>query len=199
MGSPDKILFELINMPKISALLTSRPLVIGLFLLVVNLSCGFIAVEFRYPSLWGGGNVFAEYALPLHLSWGFAHLPSMVTLSIVLFLMPGWTEAQIRKGRCFLLAAIGLCIGIEFMYGGGRFHRIPFVLFVLVDVTAVYVLSLLLYKRRRPYFALFSFVVITLVLAAPTLRFEYQKYLYDQKRIQAIEREAERSKRINGE
>lgn len=171
-------------------------IVIPIFLIIVNLACGFIAVEFRYPSLWGTSDVFTEYALPLQLSWASAHWPSMLTLSVLLFRMRRWNEAQISKTRFALLTGIALCIAIEFIFGGGKFHRIPFVLFILVDLSAAYILSLLLHQRRRPFVALFLFLVVMLIGAAPTLRFEYQKYLYDQKRIEAIKQEEERTRRI---
>ena len=181
------------------AIWTHPAIVISVFLIVVNLACGFIAVEFRYPSLWGGSDVFEEYALPLHLSWAIAHWPSMLILCALLFRMREWDEAQITKIRYVFLVGIVLCIAIEFIYGGGKFHRIPFVLFVLVDLSAAYALSLLLHQRRRPFVASFLLLVITLIWAVPTLRFEYQKYLYDQKIIEAIEREAERTRRIKAE
>ena len=183
----------------IPAIWTHPAIVIFVFLIVVNLACGFIAVEFHYPSLWGGSDVFKEYAFPLHLSWAGAHWPSMLILCVLIFRMREWNEAQISKIRCVFLAGIALCIAIEFIYGGGKFHRIPFVLFVLVDLSAVYVLSLLLHQRRRPFVASFLLLVVVLIWAAPTLRFEYQKYLYDQKRIEAIKREAERTQRIKDE
>ena len=178
---------------------TNPAIVISVFLIVINLACGLIAVEFRYPSLWGGSDVFKEYALPLHFSWAIAHWPSMLVLSVLLFRMREWDETQITKIRCVILAGIALCIAIEFIYGGGKFHRIPFVLIVLVDLSAVYVLSLLLHQRRRPFVASFLILFVTLICAAPTLRFEYQKYLYNQKRIEAIELEKERTRRIKDE
>lgn len=181
------------------ALWTHPAIVISVFLIVVNLACGSIAVEFHYPSLWGGSDLFIEYALPLHLSWATAHWPSMLILCVLLFRMRGWGEAQITKIRCVLLAGIALCIAIEFIYGGGKFHRIPFVLFVLVDLSVAYGLSLLLHQRRRPFVASFLLLVVTLIWATPTLRFEYQKYLYEQKTIKAIEQEAERTRRIKDE
>ena len=184
---------------KIPAIWTHPAIVISVFLIVVNLACGLIAVEFRYPSLWGGRDVFKEYALPLHLSWAIAHLPSMLIMCVLLFRMPEWDEAQITKIRCVFLVGVALCIAIEFIYGGGKFHRIPFVLFVLVDLSVAYALSLLLHQRRRPFVASFLLLVVTLICAAPNLRFEYQKYLYEQKRIEAIEREAERTRRIKDE
>lgn len=184
---------------KLPALWTHPAIVIPVFLIVVNLACGFIAVEFRYPSLWGVRDVFKEYALPLNLSWAAAHWPSMIILSVLLFRMRGWDEAQITRIRCVFLAGIALCIATEFIYGGGKFHRIPFVLFVLVDLSVAFGLSLLLHQRRRPFVALLLLLVVLLIGAAPTLRFEYQKYLYDQKRIKAIEREAERTRQIRNE
>ncbi|MFT5727058.1 MAG: hypothetical protein ACI8PB_001190 [Desulforhopalus sp.] len=100
---------------QIFAIWTHPAIIISVFLIVVNLACGFIAVEFRYPSLWGVSDVFKEYALPLHLSWAIAHWPSMLILCVLLFRMRDWDEAQITKIRCVLLAGIALCIAIEFI------------------------------------------------------------------------------------
>ena len=171
-------------------------LIIPLFLVAANLICGFIAVEFRYPSLWGGSDVFNEYAMPLSLSWALAHWPSMLLACALLFRMPELRGAQVSSIRLGLLIGIACCIAIEFLYGGGRFHRIPFVLFFLVDLSLAYVLSLLLYKRPKPMIAALFLIAVTLILVAPTARFEYEKYLYDQKTKAAIAREAERTRRI---
>jgi hypothetical protein len=39
------------------AVLGHLVLFIPVFRIYVNLTCGWIAVEFRYPSLWAGGDV----------------------------------------------------------------------------------------------------------------------------------------------
>lgn len=174
-------------------------LVIPAFLIAVNLICGLVAVEFRYPSLWGNINVFEEYAYPMPLSWAMAHWPSMLLMSVLLFRLSSFSEAQVTKTQIGLIAGIGLCIAIEFVFGGGKFHRIPFILFVLVDLSLVFVLALLLYQPRRPILACSFVFVVVLILASPTLRFEYEKYLYDQKTRAALEREAQRTREIEAD
>lgn len=178
---------------------THPAIIVVFFLVAVNLGCGWLAVEFGYPSLWGKSDVFDEYAYPLPMSWAMTHWPSMLIVAAMLYQMPKSDKAQITKTRRGLMIGIALCIAVEFVFGEGEFHQIPFVLFILVDLSLAYVLSLLLHQPRRPFIAALFTLVVALIIAAPTLRFEYQKYLYDQKREAAMEREAERTRRIEQE
>lgn len=61
------------NANRFLAVLGHPVLFIPVFLIFVNLTCGWKAVEFRYPSLWAGGDVFKEYAYPLTMSWAITH------------------------------------------------------------------------------------------------------------------------------
>ena len=104
-------------------------IVLPFYLVLVNLACGLIAVEFRYPSLWGGSNIFEEYAYPLPLSRAMAHLPSMGMMSVILYRMPSFSEGSLTKTRRGILIALTLCIALEFVLGGGKFAQTPFLLF----------------------------------------------------------------------
>jgi len=53
-------------------------LAIALWMLLSCLTAGAIAEWARFPSLWGGGSVFASYAVPLWFGWGLMHVPGLV-------------------------------------------------------------------------------------------------------------------------
>ena len=124
-----------------------RILIAMVFLVGVNLASGLFAVEFGYPSLWGNSKVFAEYAYPLPMGWAFAHWLTMLPLAWVAYAMWEWPGPRLRMLRWSLAAAMVTCVVLDLVQGGGRWHRVPFLLFALVDLSAIFGLSLLMSKR----------------------------------------------------
>lgn len=112
------------------------------YLLAVNLLAGWLAVELRYPSLWGGSDVFAEYALPLPYGWAMAHWVSMLPLAFVVAALPGWPEQRLLRLRWTLLALLALVALVEVDWTYFKLERIPFMLFFAVDLSLALLLSL---------------------------------------------------------
>lgn len=125
-----------------------------------------------------------------------AHLPSMGMMSVILYRMPSFSEGSLTKTRRGILIALTLCIALEFVLGGGKFAQTPFLLFFIVDLSAAYFFTLLLHQPHKPLVAILLALIAALILAAPKLRFQYEKYRYDQKVKLSIEREAERARKI---
>ncbi len=119
------------------------------FLVAVNWTAGALAVEFRYPSLWGRSDVFVEYAYPLPLSWALAHLATMIPLAWATWRSWDWEPSQVLRLRIGLLLGLIASASLDLIYGGGRWHRIPFILFPLVDLGWALTLSLLLTRWAR--------------------------------------------------
>lgn len=124
-----------------------RAAVAAAYLFGVNLLAGWAAVTFRYPSLWGNSDVFAEYAIPLPLGWAFVHWLSMAPLTLAIFALPRWSDLQVRKFRLLLAGVLLGAVALDFGMGGGRWHRVPFLLFPLVDASTGLALSFLRSKR----------------------------------------------------
>jgi len=120
-----------------------------LFLVAVNGTAGTLAVEFHYPSLWGNREVFGEYAYPLPFNWALAHLATMIPLACATWLSWDWPPDRLRRYRIVLLVGLIASVVLDLVYGGGRWHRIPFVLFAVVDFGWALAMSLLLTSRTR--------------------------------------------------
>lgn len=149
---------------------------IAAYLLAVNLLAGYVAVALSYPSLWGGGDVFKEYAVPIPYGWAMMHWLTMAPLAVLLYGLPAWPAVKQQKFRWILLACIAACVAIEFIYGGGRWHRIPFVLFPLIDVTTVLMLSAMYLSFSVLRVLIPAFVVVTtLGYFAPAVMEEFQR------------------------
>jgi len=110
---------------------------------------GLLAVEFRYPSLWGNSDIFPEYAYPLPYGWALAHWISMSPLTFWVFRMPTWDTHTLMRSRWILLAIVTAAVLFEFIYGNGRWHRIPFVLFVLVDSAIALIIAMIIKPPRK--------------------------------------------------
>jgi len=108
------------------------------FAISVNLLAGYIAVWLRFPTLWGGGQIFMEYVLPIHMTWAFAHWPSLILISIVLSLLPNWDSKQIERFRI-----ICVCLFLILLYGISE--KIPFALFPAVDLLVVFFFSIIIF------------------------------------------------------
>lgn len=163
-----------------------------LFLLAVNGTAGILAVEFRYPSLWGNREVFGEYAYPLPFNWAFAHLATMIPLACTTWLSWGWPPDRLRRYRTVLLVGLIGSVVLDFVYGGGRWHRIPFVLFAVVDFGWALALSLLLtaWTRRA---AIGAAVLGGILMASwPSL----SAYLEEKERAEAFARISSKDGRV---
>jgi hypothetical protein len=75
----------------------AKILLLFVYCIGVNLLAGSIAVWLKFPSLWGGGQIFSEYAMPLPLAWAFAHWPSLILIGISLLLLPHWFDKKYNK------------------------------------------------------------------------------------------------------
>ena len=106
------------------------------YFISVNLVAGYCAVWLRYPSLWGGGNVFLEYGTPIGI-WGLSHWPSLLLISIPLLLVPHWNTKQIRRSRI-------MCVGLILVLLYGVIEQIPFALFPTVDLFIALFFSLII-------------------------------------------------------
>jgi len=134
-----------------------------IFIVSVNLLSGYIAVWLRFPSLWGTSNIFFEYAFPLNLTWGLAHIPSFMVLSIPLFLLSGWNQAQIQRFRI-----ICVCLFLLLLYG--VMEKIPFALYPAVDLFVAFLFSLLIvppsFKESPKLTITLSILLLLVVLAS---------------------------------
>jgi len=128
-------------------MIAKRAAIGAVYLFGVNLLAGWAAVTFRYPSLWGNSDVFAEYAVPLPLGWALDHWLSMTPLTLAIFAMPKWSGVQIRQFRFLLIGVLLTAVMLEFIMGGGRWHRVPFLLFPIIDASTA--LGLTFLRSRR--------------------------------------------------
>jgi hypothetical protein len=155
------------NANRFLAVLGHPVLFIPVFPIFVNLTCGWIAVEFHYPSLWAGGDVFKEYAYPLPTSWAITHWPSMLIVAVLLSRMSGWTHEKVTRYRRGFLVGIALCLAAEFAIGKGRFNEVPFLLFLMVDFATAYLFSLVLHEKRRPLVGFLQHLTLPISYQSP--------------------------------
>lgn len=142
----------------------ARLLLAALFLLLVNLLSGLLAVELRYPSLWGGSDVFHEYAYPALYNWALLHLPSMLLLALLVFRLPTFTLSQVRRCQLLLLLGLVVLFFVEVKLPYGRLRHIPFALFLIVDVLLVLLFSLLFYPPVKTLVIVFLVAAILICL-----------------------------------
>lgn len=135
----------------------------GLYLVAVNLGSGLLAVELRYPSLWGAQEVFHEYAYPALYNWALMHLLSMLPLALVVFRYSTFSKQQIRRCQYLLLAALVVLFFIEVKLPYGRLRHIPFALFLGVDVIVALLISLLFYPPWKVIVAILTLSTIAWV------------------------------------
>lgn len=107
------------------------------YVISVNLLAGYVAVWLRFPSLWGGGDVFQEYAIPIGMTWAMSHWPSIILLGIPLLLLPGWNANQIRRFRL-------ICLGLFLILIYGVIETVPFALFPAVDLFVAFFFSIII-------------------------------------------------------
>ena len=107
------------------------------YAITVNLLAGYIAVWLKFPTLWGGGQIFVEYALPIHMTWAFAHWPSLILISIALSLLPNWNAKQTERFRI-------ICLGSFLILLYGINEKVPFALFPAIDLITALFLSFII-------------------------------------------------------
>ncbi|MBT7952045.1 MAG: hypothetical protein HN764_10510 [Gammaproteobacteria bacterium] len=102
-----------------------------------NLLAGFVAVWFRFPSLWGNGEVFIDYALPVNFTYALSHWPSLLLCAAPIMQMADWNTRQIRRIR-------KICLILLLVIAYGLIEKIPFALFPAIDLLFVFIISLLI-------------------------------------------------------
>lgn len=135
-------------------------LLVVIFIISVNLLSGYIAVWLRFPSLWGTSKIFFEYAFPLNLNWGLAHIPSFLLLSIPLFLLPGWNQGQIQRFRISCV-----CLFLLLLYG--VMEKVPFALYPAVDLFVAFFFSLIIVPpnyKENPKLTIALLVLLSIVI-----------------------------------
>ena len=141
------------NLPQLFRKTPAKLLLLFFYFISVNLLAGYIAVLLNFPSLWGNSHVFGEYAIPIGMTWGIAHWPSLFIVGIPLLLLPEWNAIAIRRFRA-------ICIGLFLILTYGVNEKIPFALFPAIDLLTAFFFSLIIvpptYKENP---------VLTIVLA----------------------------------
>lgn len=113
-----------------------------LFLVLVNILSGLVAITFDYPSLFDVQPSFGEYAVPLPFTWALAHWPSMLLYGGPLLYLSRKGEKFTRYYRLFCVISFGLLM-LEMD------EKIPFLLFPKVDAVTGLIFSLVLVPPRR--------------------------------------------------
>ena len=137
---------------------TAKIFLLVVYIISVNLLAGYIAVWLRFPSLWGGGNIFQEYAMPFGMTYAMSHWPSIILVGIPLLLLPGWNANQIRRFRliCFVLFLI-LIYGV--------FETVPFALFPAVDLFVAFFFSIIIVPptyKEDPLLTIFMILLLSI-------------------------------------
>ncbi len=149
---------------------TSQSLPWGLLLLFVVLACllsGVAAEVLRLPTLWGGGNRFLEYALPLPLTWGMLHWPSIGVFGVLLF---GASSDPGRWPGLVRLACIGSLLGIAIACALVEALRgFPLLVYIGVDAAVALAVSALIATPQRTEVQGWSPRVRGAVLLGPAL------------------------------
>ncbi|MGE0875405.1 MAG: hypothetical protein AB7O31_12120 [Burkholderiales bacterium] len=104
-------------------------LAIVLWVLLTCLTAGAIAEWARFPSLWGGGSVFASYAAPLWLGWGLLHVPGLVVGAVALALAARGRAVLLPLALGALAAGAIMSWDVQFQ----SFRKSAWALYLLVD------------------------------------------------------------------
>jgi hypothetical protein len=102
---------------------------IALWMLLACVTAGAIAEWARFPSLWGGGSVFASYAVPLWIGWGMFHVPGLVVGAGALALSARGRAAVLPLALGALAAGAIMAWDMQFQ----SFRPSPWALYLLVD------------------------------------------------------------------
>jgi hypothetical protein len=112
-------------------------IVLMIYIISVNLLSGYLAVGFKFPSLWGNSQIFLDYAMPFGLTWALAHWPSIIIFTIPLLMLPHWNEKLVQRFRV-------ICLSLFLILIYGVIEKIPFALFSAVDSLTAFFISLLI-------------------------------------------------------
>ena len=128
---------------------SSRLTLAAAWLISANILAGAFADRLGYPGLAATGTVFADYALPLALSWSLVHWVTLVPIAAVIFALPLWDERRVIFLRWILFAGVVTCVTVEFVYGGGSWHGLPFLVFALADCAVGLMVALTFHPPPR--------------------------------------------------
>lgn len=162
------------NSNRYKALFLKIPVKISLllvYLVSVNLLAGYVAVWFRFPSLWGNSQIFLDYSMPFGLTWASAHIPSMILVSILLLRIPNWNEKQIQRFRI-------ICLSLFFILIYGVLEKVPFALFPAVDLLVAFFFSLIMVPpsyKENPKLTIGLSIFLSLILISSSY-FLYTKW-----------------------
>ncbi len=135
-------------------------LLLLIYFISVNLLAGYAAVLMKFPSLWGNSKVFGEYAIPIFMTWGMAHWPSLIVIGISLFFVSGWNAIQIQRFRV-------ICLSLLLVLIYGVIEKIPFVLFPAVDLLVGFFFSLIIVPpsyKENPKLTISLLIFLSVVL-----------------------------------
>lgn len=119
-----------------------RVLVFVIFLFIVSLLAGYVAIKLRYASLYNVTASFAEYAIPLPFYWGMLHIPSMLIYGVPLLALSVLREKFIKYFRVFCICSFLLLL-LELD------KKIPFLLFPKIDALIALIFSFALVPPSR--------------------------------------------------
>jgi len=142
----------------------AKIILLFVYVISVNLLAGYLAVLLKFPSLWGGGDTFQDYAMPIGLTWAMAHWFSFIPLSIPLLLMSDWNVTWIRRFRIF-------CLGMFLILLYGVIEKVPFALFPAVDLFVAFFFSIIIVPptyKENPVFTIAIIILLSIVTLAGT-------------------------------
>lgn len=122
----------------------NRKLLVLLWGVIAWVTPAAIAGTLDWNGIWGAGNAFADYLIPVPIAGGFLHLPSFVLVSSILLTQP-WTGKPGGYERGALLA--GALVGVATLLdlnelqlsastdagGGWSWQEQPLGLFIVTD------------------------------------------------------------------
>lgn len=107
----------------------SSALPVALYVLLTCLTAGAVAEWARFPSLWGGGNLFAIYAVPFWLGWGLLHVPGLVAGGIALAMAARGSAGALPLALGALAAGAIMTWDVQFQ----AFRQSVWALYLVVD------------------------------------------------------------------
>ncbi len=164
----------------------STAMLVGGWVVAACFLSGAIAAGLDMPSLWGGGAVFFEYALPLPFGWGLMHVPGLALFGA---LLAATTRQPHRWGAATRLCALGTLGGVVAIYLLIEAARgLPLNLYLAVDALTAYAATVLVpgtaenpWSRRARQLMLCGpgAIVLLAVLAAPLILPRYRVSMTD--------------------
>lgn len=106
--------------------------------------------------------------MPIGITWGLAHWPSLVLISVPLLLVPHWNAKQIKRSRI-------ICVALILILLYGVIEQIPFMLFPKIDLFTAFFFSLIIAPpnyKENPVLT----IAKTAILSIATLTGRYHLY-----------------------